>query len=73
MVILGGWVFLMSEIPLSGEADNLCLTDRYRPYPLQRFGSSVGQHILLDSISFWMCKVRCWRWLFGSKIRISLG
>ena len=23
------------------------------------------------STSFWMCKVRCWRWLFGNKIPIS--
>ena len=27
----------------------------------------VGQHILF------MCKVRCWRWLFGNKIPIFLG
>ena len=23
--------------------------------------------------SFWMCKVRCWRWLFGNKIPVSLA
>ena len=22
--------------------------------------------------SFWMCKVRCWRWLFGNQVPISL-
>ena len=25
-----------------------------------------------DSTSFWMCKVRCWRWLSGNKTPISL-
>jgi hypothetical protein len=24
------------------------------------------------STSFWMCKVRCWRWLYDNKIPISL-
>jgi len=24
------------------------------------------------STSFWMCKVRCWRWLFSNKTPISL-
>jgi len=31
-----------------------------------------NQHNAWGSTSFWMCKVRCWRWLFGNQIPISL-
>ena len=31
-----------------------------------------NKHNAQESESFWMCKVRCWRWLFGNKIQISL-
>ena len=34
-----------------------------------------GQHMLLDVqpiTSFWMCKVRSWRWLFGDRMQMSL-
>ena len=30
-----------------------------------------NQHNAQGSASFWMCKVRCWRWLFGNIIPIS--
>ena len=31
-----------------------------------------GLHIAMGSTSFWMGKVRCWRWLFGENMRICL-
>ena len=31
-----------------------------------------NQHNTQGSTSFWMCKVRCWRWFFGNQIPISL-
>jgi hypothetical protein len=30
-----------------------------------------NQHNAQGSTSFWMCKVRCWRWLFVNEIPIS--
>ena len=32
----------------------------------------MGEVPLWGSTSFWMCKVQCWRWLFGNKKPISL-
>ena len=30
----------------------------------------IDWHSAQGSTSFWMCKVRCWRWLFGNNIPI---
>jgi len=29
------------------------------------------KHNVQGNTPFWMCKVRCWRWLFGDQIPIS--
>ena len=66
MQVLGKWTFLMSEILM---------------YAFKEVGEGYGfthaaygwvLRVRKGSTSFGACEVRCWRWLFGNTIPVSL-
>ena len=60
MVVLGGWVFLMSEVPLSKkqvqELSHSPLVDKLLDPPTSRIRNSA----LLGPYSRPVCRARCW-------------